>query len=76
MDSQPNILQENSFRKYCVKIIQGYIKEFTGILPSGSKFKFIIISRRSAKKAGTRFYARGIDDEGNVANFVETEQIM
>ena len=26
--------------------------------------------------AGTRFNARGLDDEGNVANFVETEQIV
>ena len=26
--------------------------------------------------AGTRFNARGLDDEGNVANFVESEQIM
>lgn len=25
---------------------------------------------------GTRYYSRGIDDDGNVANFVETEQIM
>ena len=25
---------------------------------------------------GTRFHARGIDDTGNVANFVETEQIL
>ena len=26
--------------------------------------------------AGTRFNKRGIDDEGNVANFVETEQLF
>ena len=26
--------------------------------------------------AGTRFNARGLDDEGNVANFVETEQLI
>jgi hypothetical protein len=26
--------------------------------------------------AGTRYNARGLDDEGNVANYVETEQIM
>ena len=32
-----------------------------------------IISRLSCKRAGTRFNARGIDDDGNVANFVETE---
>ena len=25
---------------------------------------------------GTRFNARGFDDDGNVANFVETEQIL
>ncbi len=75
MDAQPDT-QATDFRKYCVKIIQGYIKQFTGTLPSGSKFKFILISRRSTKKAGTRFYARGIDDDGNVANFVQTQQIM
>ena len=26
--------------------------------------------------AGTRFYVRGLDNEGQVANFVETEQIV
>jgi len=33
----------------------------------------MLISRRSRKRAGTRYNARGGDDEGNVANFVETE---
>ena len=32
-----------------------------------------VISRLSSQRAGTRFNARGIDDDGNVANFVETE---
>ncbi|KAJ5217507.1 uncharacterized protein N7469_011132 [Penicillium citrinum] len=32
-----------------------------------------IISRQSSRRAGTRFNSRGIDDDGNVANFVETE---
>lgn len=35
-----------------------------------------VISRQSWKRAGTRFNARGVDDEGNVANFVETETIL
>lgn len=35
-----------------------------------------LISRLSCRRAGTRFNARGIDDEGNVANFVETEVII
>lgn len=34
-----------------------------------------LISRLSCKRAGTRFNSRGIDDDGNVANFVETETI-
>ena len=37
---------------------------------------FYLITRRSCKKAGTRYNSRGIDDEGNVANFAETEQIV
>jgi hypothetical protein len=35
-----------------------------------------LISRRSIHKAGTRYNARGIDDQGKVANFVETEQLL
>ncbi|KAJ5085615.1 hypothetical protein N7532_010386 [Penicillium argentinense] len=35
-----------------------------------------IISRQSSRRAGTRFNSRGIDDDGNVANFVETEVIF
>lgn len=35
-----------------------------------------IISRQSSRRAGTRFNSRGIDDDGNVANFVETEIIF
>ena len=42
----------------------------------GKKVDYYLISRRSCLKPGTRFNARGIDDDGNVANFVETEQII
>ena len=35
-----------------------------------------IISRLSWKRAGARFRTRGIDDDGQVANFVETELIF
>ncbi|QDS77716.1 hypothetical protein FKW77_004135 [Venturia effusa] len=35
-----------------------------------------IISRRSVKRAGLRYLRRGIDEDGNVANSVETEQIL
>ena len=35
-----------------------------------------LISRLSCMRAGTRFNARGIDDDGHVANFVESEVIF
>ncbi len=43
---------------------------------SGSPSVLTVISRLSCRRAGTRFNARGIDDEGNVANFVETETLF
>ncbi|ETS87634.1 hypothetical protein PFICI_01462 [Pestalotiopsis fici W106-1] len=42
---------------------------------SGLPSLLTVISRLSCKRAGTRFNSRGIDDDGNVANFVETETI-
>jgi hypothetical protein len=39
-------------------------------------FLLTLISRRSIKRAGLRYLRRGIDDEGNTANTVETEQIL
>lgn len=38
--------------------------------------RLCLISRRSRHRAGTRYFRRGIDRDGHVANFVETEQIL
>lgn len=35
-----------------------------------------LISRRSVRRAGLRYLRRGIDEDGNVANNVETEQLL
>ena len=59
-------------------MIQGYIGSFYHFF-QGNKLSFLLITRRSSKRAGTRYNARGIlfnagvDDEGHVANFCETE---
>jgi hypothetical protein len=37
---------------------------------------FGLISRRNRFRAGTRYFSRGIDLEGNVSNFNETEQLI
>ncbi|KAF2854632.1 hypothetical protein T440DRAFT_464773 [Plenodomus tracheiphilus IPT5] len=42
---------------------------------SGMPSAMTLISRLSCRRAGTRFNSRGIDDDGNVANFVETETV-
>ncbi|XP_064158265.1 synaptojanin-1-like [Anguilla rostrata] len=38
--------------------------------------KACVISRLSSERAGTRFNVRGTNDDGQVANFVETEQVI
>ena len=35
-----------------------------------------LISRRSRHRVGTRFFSRGVDANGNVSNFNETEQLL
>jgi phosphatidylinositol 4-phosphatase len=42
----------------------------------GTPLTFIIISRRSRFRAGTRYFSRGLDEDGNVSNFNETEQAI
>mgnify|MGYP001190028272 CR=1 FL=1 len=39
-------------------------------------YRLCIISRRQAARAGTRYKRRGVDEDGKVANYVETEQII
>ncbi|PVG02589.1 hypothetical protein CPB86DRAFT_861460 [Serendipita vermifera] len=48
----------------------------TGKAQSTIELKYAIISRRSKERAGLRYQRRGIDDDANVANFVETETIV
>ncbi len=45
-------------------------------ISNGLHASYIFISRRSRDRQGMRFVRRGVDNEGNVANFVETEQIL
>lgn len=43
---------------------------------SRSKLDFILVSRKDCRRPGRRFITRGLDREGNAANFVETEHIF
>ncbi|KAK3938904.1 SacI homology domain-containing protein [Diplogelasinospora grovesii] len=42
----------------------------------GTPLTIALITRRSRHRAGTRYFTRGLDDEGHVANYNETEQIV
>ncbi|XP_042228940.1 phosphatidylinositol-3-phosphatase SAC1-like [Homarus americanus] len=60
---------------FCLPLLHGFIS----IKPcsiNGEWFTWTLISRRSVYRAGTRMWMRGIDQEGTVANYVETEQII
>ncbi|CAD8156041.1 unnamed protein product [Paramecium octaurelia] len=70
-----NHLKQKIDRKWLTNIIQGFINYFN-LYINGKKLDFYLMSRRSSQRAGTRYNVRGIDDNGNVANFVETEQII
>ncbi|XP_059473122.1 phosphatidylinositol-3-phosphatase SAC1 [Neocloeon triangulifer] len=67
--SQPELSQ------FCLPLILGFISINSCNL-NGKTFLWTLVSRRSCHRAGTRFFMRGIDSEGQVANFVETEQIL
>ncbi|CAI2179303.1 19761_t:CDS:10 [Funneliformis geosporum] len=60
---------------FLVLAIQGYIGRQETIIGS-MPVSLSVISKLSCKRAGTRYNTRGIDDDGNVANFVETETIL
>lgn len=60
---------------WLLKIICGFV-EIRKIHIHAKTYRVGIISRLSCERVGARFLCRGIDDHGNVANFVETEQVI
>ncbi|KAF9452987.1 phosphatidylinositol phosphate phosphatase [Macrolepiota fuliginosa MF-IS2] len=68
--------------QFLIPAIQGYVGVFS--LPlrapptdgAPTVATLALISRLGWKRAGTRFNTRGVDDDGNCANFVETETVF
>lgn len=58
--------------RFLTTVIRGFAKT----TPLGGGNSISIVSKQSWKRAGTRFHSRGIDDNGDVANFVESEFIF
>ncbi|KAL6935350.1 hypothetical protein ACO0R3_000393 [Hanseniaspora guilliermondii] len=70
-----DLLELSDYHSFITPVIYGYVKVlFTTF--QNEKVQLSLITRRSNKNAGTRYFRRGADEEGNVANFNETEQIL
>lgn len=61
--------------RFILPCIFGFLSIKTASL-NGNDFIFGLIARRSRHRAGTRYFSRGIDEDGNVSNFNETEQFL
>ncbi|ETL35557.1 hypothetical protein L916_12328 [Phytophthora nicotianae] len=66
---------EQKFFEWVTPMVQAHVELTEQLTVKDKSFRILYISRRSCKRQGMRFTMRGIDDDGNVANFVETEQI-
>ncbi|KAK4658407.1 Phosphoinositide phosphatase sac1 [Podospora pseudocomata] len=66
---QPNI------DPYILPVIFGML-EIHPTTFKGTPLTIALISRRSRHRAGTRYFTRGLDDQGNAANYNETEQVV
>ncbi|CAF3328579.1 unnamed protein product [Rotaria socialis] len=64
-----------SIIRFALPLIHGFIA-ISKLDINENSFTYGVISRRSTYRAGTRLFIRGIDNDGKVANFVETEQIL
>ncbi|CAH0597161.1 unnamed protein product [Chrysodeixis includens] len=66
---------DQMFSTFTLPVIQGFVS-INSVVVNGHQLTWSLVSRRSVDRAGTRFFMRGVDAQGNVANFVETEQII
>ncbi|XP_061674674.1 phosphatidylinositol-3-phosphatase SAC1-B-like [Syngnathoides biaculeatus] len=68
-------IPQPELHKFIYPVVHGFIIIKSSCI-NGKLFDWSIISRRSCFRAGVRYYVRGIDSEGHVANYVEIEQIV
>ena len=67
--------QQSGIDAFILPVIFGML-DIVQTSVKGSPFTFALITRRSRFRGGTRYFSRGIDDEGHVSNFNETEQVV
>ena len=61
---------------WIVPVMSAFVQVEENCTVGDHSFTMLFVSRRSCYRQGTRYTKRGIDEAGNVANFVETEQAI
>lgn len=69
------LYQQTGADPYILPVISGMLRIRPAKIKTTS-FTFALITRKSRHRGGTRYFSRGIDDQGHVSNFNETEQIV
>ena len=67
--------EQSAMDPYILPVISGMLN-ISKTMVKGRPVTFVILSRRSRHRTGTRYFSRGIDESGNVANFCETEEMI
>lgn len=60
---------------WILPVVQGFIQVEQCVIDNEC-YMLALVSRRSRYRAGTRYKRRGVNEDGHVANYVETEQIL
>ena len=67
---------ENQYTSLRVPCIFGYVHVSKPTIKHGTITEFGLIGRKDYRRPGRRFMTRGLDRDGNAANFVETEHVL
>ncbi|XP_017843031.1 phosphatidylinositide phosphatase SAC1 isoform X2 [Drosophila busckii] len=73
-----NVLRQfkcDNMERFQLPLVLGFVS-VNQVQINGQTFFWSIVTRRSVQRAGTRLFCRGCNEQGHVANFVETEQIV
>ncbi|KAI1204802.1 putative SAC1 protein [Annulohypoxylon truncatum] len=71
--SQPG--PQPSVDPYILPLIWGTL-EIRPTTFKNTQLTIVLITRKGRYRAGTRYFTRGLDDEGHAANYNETEQVI
>ena len=69
------IFDSKGMENFIFPVINGYF-DTRKVYYNEDDLSFIVIGRKDDRRSGMRFLIRGADLNGNVANFVETEEIL